>query len=215
MRLKDLDNETIQTMLESVAVRYRVKCDELNATLIRQTLQAEYSNLLVEKFNNAFIKHTAGRFMISDKQEGNKPYGDLSAQFVCQVIKFYNEYLAKENAKPKLIEVEKQIEHKDISVEDHRIFVEKFIKEKGKLPEYADWNNLYLHLEKLGEFKITVEEKEMYVENVRCDIEEKIVVFKSLHKDTSPLKDILKDSKLFKIECRKRYIIKYYEGKIK
>lgn len=109
MRLRKLSNGDLDVMIEAVAVRYRVKCDELNCIIIRQTLQSEYLNYKVEDFNKAFIKHCAGAFTISDKSDNNKPYGDLSTLFVCQVLNSYKDHLNKINARPKVIDVSKQI----------------------------------------------------------------------------------------------------------
>ena len=73
MKIQDLNEEQLGDLIGGVAIRYRVQCDAINLKLIIQTIQSEYSKYSVNDFNEAFIKHCSGKFMISREQEGNKP----------------------------------------------------------------------------------------------------------------------------------------------
>lgn len=213
MRIKNLNTENIQTLIEAVAIRYRVKCDEINSTLIRQTLQAEYGNMFVNDFNNAFIKHCAGRFMISKEAEGNKPYGDLNCLFVCDVLKGYKIWLQAENRKPKPIEPAKQLEMPKENKRDAYEFIKKVVQERGKLPIIANWSDAYLYMEQNGIINISTEDKVLFSEIVKEDIKEEL---RKLKRDNSngyrELKRITESKNLYAAELRKRYLYKYFEN---
>ena len=119
MRLKELNDPVLETKIEAIALRYRVKCDSMNMIIIKQTLLGEYSSYLVEDFDNAFIKHCSGKFMIDKEQSNNKPYGDLSTLFICSVLNHYKEYKNKQNLiKPLEAPKTKMIEQKPKTKEE-------------------------------------------------------------------------------------------------
>ena len=216
MRLKDLTKDDLSTMIEGVVLRYRVKCDELNNTLIRQTLQSELSNLLVSDFNDSFIKHCAGRFMISEKEEGNKPYGDLSAQFICLVIKKHKEWKAKENAKPKLIEVSKQLpmsqKTKEEEAEEQYLFIKSVWEKENKVPLIANWVAAFKYMERAKIISLDRDEKEMFLENVRAEITEEKEKKRIMKDNFRTLEGILTNPDQLKNECRKRMVINYFKN---
>lgn len=221
MRIKNLNNEQISTMIEGVALRYRVKCDELNNTLIRQTLQSEFSNLLVNDFNNSFIKHCSGRFMIGKEEKDNKPYGDLSAQFICLVINKFKEWIQKENAKPKLISIDKQLPMSKQSKEEEQKkkfeMIDSCFKETGEIPSLAYWPEAFRYMMRIGLIKITSKEAEEFREKVVEELKSKIkdVRFKNSGFETVQelnLQMKLKSKDSIIKECEKQFIINYYKN---
>jgi len=213
MRIKNLPKDQIETLIQAVAIRYRVKTDQINTTLIRQTLQAEFNNMFVNEFNEAFIKHCAGRFMISKEAEGNKPYGDLSCLFVCNVLKAFKSWKQAENAKPKLITPDKQLEMPKENIRDAYEFIKKVVDETNNLPIVANWNDAFLYMEQEGIIKIDLDEKIMFSEIVKEDLLDEIKFLKKERKNGyQDLIKILENKKLFAGELRKRYLQKYFEN---
>jgi hypothetical protein len=218
MRIKQLNNSDLETMIEAVGVRYRVKCDEINNVLIRQTLQSEFAAMLVVDFNNAFIKHCSGKFMISKEAEGNKPYGDLSCLFICDVLKGFKVYKAKEIAKPQLVApIEKQLpmskETIEKTQEKHFHVINDWHKQNGEVPLIANWSEAFLHMERIELIKVDYDEKQMFLENVVFDLNSERKRLKHEGSNYGHITNMLDSKVLLKKEARKRFIIKYYENK--
>jgi len=217
MRLKDLTNETIEAMIGATAIRYRVNCDEMNSTIIRQTIQSEHGNYKVDNFNQAFIKHSSGKFVISNKEGNNKPYGDLSALFVCQVLNGFTEFLRRANMnRPKRIEVSKQIEpvKEDPLVVQKKAFdfIDSEFNKNGKCEKGANWSDAFEYMQREGFIVLTKDEKQMFKDNVVEDIKHEIKQNKLVGKMISSLDMALNDDGVLKYQCRKRLIIKHYEN---
>ena len=187
MRINQLNIEQVNTLIESVAIRYRVKCDEMNAAIIIQTIQSEYGRYLLEDFNEAFIKHCSGKFMISREQEGNKPYGDLSAQFVCQVLNAFKVYKA-EYLRQHPIKIEgqtvKALTHNEIAEHTEKAF--NLFKNK-KMLTGAKWTEIYNDLKDKGEINIPKEEHKLLMLEIREDIINEISRSKELEERPSML----------------------------
>ncbi len=218
MRLKELNDPVLETKIEAIAVRYRVKCDSMNMIIIKQTLLGEYSSYLVEDFDNAFIKHCSGKFMIDKEQSNNKPYGDLSTLFICSVLNHYKEYKNKQNLikpleAPKTNMIEEKKKSKEENAEEWYNFINDEFEKNGKVPLMADWNAAYWWMVTNKIIEVDKDTLEMFAENVRADIEHDIKVRKAERRDFKLEQKILDHPKSFKIECRKRYLINYYENK--
>ena len=175
MRINELNIEQVNTLIESVAIRYRVKCDEMNAAIIIQTIQSEYGRYLLEDFNEAFIKHCSGKFMISREQEGNKPYGDLSAQFVCQVLNAFKVYKA-EYLRQHPIKIEgqtvKALTHNEIAEHTEKAF--NVFKNK-KMLTGAKWTEIYNDLKDKGEINIPKDEHKLLMLEIREEDRKSVV----------------------------------------
>lgn len=220
MRLKNLNNADLETMIEATAIRYRVKCDEINNVLIRQTLQAEFAAMLVIDFNNAFIKHCAGKFVISEKPDNNKPYGDLSCLFICDVLKAFKIYKAKEIAKPQLAApISKQLEMNTATKEElqkeHYEIINDWYNKHGEVPLLANWNEAFIYMWRTKIIVIDADEVEMFKDLVVYNLNAEIKKLKVERANYGHLKNIVENPGLLRMECRKQFIIKYYNQKTK
>jgi len=207
-------------MIEATAIRYRVKCDEINNVLIRQTLQAEFSAMLVVDFNSAFIKHCAGKFVISEKPDNNKPYGDLSCLFICDVLKAFKIYKAKEIAKPQLVApIEKQLPMTAATKEDlqkqHYEIINNWFDKHGEVPLLANWGEAFVYMWKSKIITIDPDEVEMFKDLVIFNLQSEIKKLKVSRANYGHLKNIISTPVLLRMECRKQFIIKYYNQKTK
>jgi len=169
MKISDINNEDLGTMIDGVALRYRVQCDEINENIIRQTLQSEYKNLSVNDFNEAFIKHCSGKFTISKNPDNNKPYGDLSTQFLCQVINAYKEHKAlKLRLNPPKAEPLKELTAMSIDKNKQAIKAFNEFKKKGS---YFDFSNIiYKHLDETGVLNVSTKRKKAFWEKAKQNI---------------------------------------------
>lgn len=216
MRIRQLQNNEIDTMIEAVAIRYRVKCDEINTILIRQTIQSEFKLYHLNDFNDAFIKHCSGKFMISKEAEGNKPYGDLSALFICDVLNGYKNYKAKNHKIKPIEDTSRLIEVKKMTKEENAKhwfdWVIAEMKANKKIPMMADWDSIFWLLTKDGSITLDNDSKEMFLESVRFDIQEEINFRKAEHKDYRNYTRMLESEDSLKRECRKRIVKKHLEN---
>ena len=213
MKIQDLNEDQLNTLIQGVAIRYRVKCDEMNAMIIIQTIQSEYSKYSINDFNEAFIKHCSGKFMISKEQEGNKPYGDLSAQFVCQVINAYKVYKADYNRQhPVKIEtkVVPALTYDEIAHHTEKAF--NLFKHDQKLTG-AKWSEIYHHLKKEGEINIPKEEYKILMMEIRQSINEEILRKEEMKQPAILLSMCLESKIMFDCECLKRVVLNYFEEK--
>lgn len=206
-RLKNTPLEQINNSLDRIALLYRVKADDVNRMIIINTLVKEYPNYLFEDFNEAFNKHVVGKFSIDD----DKPYGDLSTMFICRVLNGYTEYKRKNPEKP---EPKPQLPIPEDTPQQAFEFVEKIFNETGEEPLLANWNLAFKHAEDIGLIKLTNDEKHMFMDNVRYELEEDMN-YKKVRKINSwvDIRAILENKSLLAFECRKRMLINYFQNK--
>lgn len=207
-RLKNTSLEQINNSLDRIALLYRVKADEINRMIIINTVVNEYPNYLFEDFNEAFNKHVVGKFSVDD----DKPYGDLSTMFICRVLNGYTEYKRRNPDKP---EPKPQLPIPEDTPKQAFDFIEKIFNETGKEPLLANWNLAFKHAEETNLITLTTDEKLMFQENVRFEIEQEMK-YKRVRKLNGwiDLREILENKSLMAYECRKRILIKYFNDRV-
>ena len=214
MRIKQLSNSDLDSLIETVALRYRVKCEGVNTILIRQTLQSEFSNYLINDFNDAFIKHCSGRFMISKEQEGNKPYGDLSSLFICQVLNGFNKYKADYlRQHPPKIETP---EIKQLSFDEKKYLTEETFEKFKNNEDLKGINfpSIYEYLKSIDEISIPKDEYKILMLEIREEIENEARSIE--YSGKNPFYELLALSSkmIFDFECLKRVVLRYFEEKM-
>jgi hypothetical protein len=114
------------------------------------------------------------------------------------------------------LNVSRQIEQKKLTKEENAENWLKWSKEEtkknGKAPLLADWDAIFWILTETDEITLDDEEKEIFSEVVRAELENELARLKQQRKDIKTVNNKLNNKKAFKMECRKRIVIKYLEN---
>ena len=134
------------------------------------------------------------------------------------VINKYKEWIQKETARPKLAApVEKQLpmstESKEEIQKQNFEIIDNWVKEKGEVPLFANWSEAFLHMERVKLIEMDNDAKQMFLDNVTFELEEEKKKLRLERSNYGHISNMLESKVLLKKECRKRFIIKYYENK--
>lgn len=173
--------------------------------LIIDILKKKFSdfgmNEIIEAFTMAFAKEI----------EVDKTYGNLTVEWIASVLVAYRKYRNKHIA---LFEKDKeankpQVEYTDLEYYDGLV---KIIKELKEIPETYQYDAVFRHLEDAKLVSLTTDEKQMYADNVKADIQESISI--ELDRETrNKLKALIDNTAQFKKECRRLYCINHFKNK--
>lgn len=213
-KLKELDKTILDGLIQKAAIIYRVNLDTINLTIISQTLLTEFGNMSAVDFEAAFVKHAAGNFSISRNPDSNRPFGDLSAYFVCSVLKYFKEWNAKETLKQKSIAAANvpAIEYKPDEGKEAFELIKEFAG-SGKKILFANWRAAFKYMECEGIIKKTNEEKQLFLDAVIKELKEELTRTKWRSNEEKTIKEILNNKGLLKLECRKRFIKQHFNLK--
>lgn len=162
-------------------------------------------NEIIEAFSMAFAREI----------EVDKTYGNLTVEWIASVLAAYRKYRNKHIA---LFEKEKDkeesIKNEEMVYTDEAYYISllKYIKEEKQIPETWQYDAVFRYLEDSGEVKINNDEKQMYADNIKADLqEEKDAALDK--KEHAGIGSILDNPDKFKKECRRRFCINHFKNK--
>ena len=206
-KLKDLDKTILDGLIQKAAIIYRVNLDTINLTIISQTLLSEFGNMSAINFEAAFVKHAAGNFSISRNPDSNRPFGDLSAYFVCSVLKHFKEWNAKETLKQKSIAAANvpAIEYKPDEGKEAFELIESFAG-SGKTILFANWRAAFKYAVDEGIIEFNKNEYQTFIYSVIDELKEELSRTKYKSNSAKSIKETLNKKELLSLECKKRFI---------
>lgn len=138
-------------------------------------------------------------------------YQNFNTMYVSNVLQAFKRWEMKNPPKP---EPKPQLPIPEDTPKQAFDFIEKIFNETGKEPLLANWNLAFKHAEETKLIVLTNEEKTMFQENVRFEIEEEMN-YKRVRKLNGwiDLREILESKSLMAYECRKRILINYFNGR--
>lgn len=138
-------------------------------------------------------------------------YQNFNTMYVSNVLQAFKRWEMKNPPKP---EPKPQLPIPEDTPKQAFDFIEKIFNETGKEPLLANWNLAFRHAEESKLIVLTNEEKAMFQENVRFEIEEEMN-YKRVRKLNGwiDLREILESKSLMAYECRKRILINYFNGR--
>lgn len=175
-------------------------------------IKKQFGDVSMQEIALAFELVTAKKLPMG-KNEG-RHYAKFDMQYVGDVLHAFKTYRGRQL---KMYEEQKKIKElqegnfENISGQEMYEGIKRISLKDGKLMRAADWGAAFLYAESEGLIdKMTNDEKDMYVENVRADIKEKA----STGHNPRPLLDILRTDESIASECRKRIIQDHFQKMI-
>lgn len=208
-KLKESNQNDILTILA-----YAIQVTGVNVEKIsNQDLQV-IANYLKENYPHVKVGEIKEAFDLGIKSELDidlNHYQNFSAMYVSNIIQAYKRYKMKHPPKP---EPKPQLPIPEDTPKQAFDFIEKIFNETGKEPLLANWNLAFKHAEETNLITLTTDEKLMFQENVRFEIEEEMN-YKRVRKLNGwiDLREILESKSLMAYECRKRILINYFNGR--
>lgn len=183
-------------------------------------IQRNFKTLSLQDLVKAFDLYNGQQLEFSDPKFGH--YGSFSLTFLGTILKAYKEWKRKEALKPKkreIVPVEKQIQERKLTKEENAKewydSVCKAIKNTSSDMILADWDAVYWYMNMNRMIDLTVDEKEMFLDNVKFEVQEEMSKRKLEGKDCSNYKRMIDDEKSLIRECKKRLVIKHLENELK
>jgi hypothetical protein len=178
-------------------------------------LKRNFGLLRINDIDISFELYSAQELDFKDSH-----FNSFDNVFIGKVLKSYQEWKQKEAKKPKLlkpigmdIQIDEPKKTKEQYAEDEFKHLDENYEKALKGFMLVDWNAAYWWMLTNKIIEVDKDTLEMFAENVRADIEHDIKVRKAERRDFKLEQKILDHPKSFKIECRKRYLINYYENK--
>ena len=179
-------------------------------------LKRNFKLLNLTDLLKAFDLFSGQELEFSDPKFGH--YGSFDLVFIGKVLKAYQKWKIKEALKPKKVvalntdrQIEVSTKTKEENAKEWFEHVDKEIKTTSSDFILADWDAIYWHMEKEKIIKLDKEEKEMFLENVRFDIQEEMKHRKLERKNINNQERMLSSEGSLKRECRKRIVIKHFD----
>jgi len=215
VKIKETNTTTIKQAVFTAMVLtgfkpQNIDVDSLN--VIISSIQRGFPTLTMDEFKTAFEMGVDGKLGID-----LTTYQNFNSLYISNVLQAFNRYKIKNNLIIKLDKPmeTKQLDKPKISKEENAAnwydFVKKEVAKSGKVPFMADWVACYWYMEQNNFINLTKEEKQMFADNVRVEMELDVKKRKVEGKDFQTEMKILEDKKSFANECRKQYVIKYFE----
>lgn len=203
--------EILNKVSFSIGISNSLSQTELD--LIFNHLKKEHKLVKIEEIDDAFSKYSAEKlkFMHLGKEvRFIEHFNKFDNTFISRVLNAYEKY-KQENIKP---EPKPQLPIPEDTPKQAFDFIEKIFNKTGKEPLLANWNLAFRHAEESKLIVLTNEEKAMFQENVRFEIEEEMN-YKRVRKLNGwiDLREILESKSLMAYECRKRILINYFNGR--
>lgn len=208
MKIKELNNNNILKIKIGAAcllVGMHGGIDELEEQILIDFLKTKFGNFNEEEFIEAFKLYAAGELNFKEAV-----YNNFSPFFVGKILNSYKDYKAKEAAKPKLFKEKTLLPEPEYVHEKQLELLKEFIKDETKKP--PDWSKMYEYLENKGVFSFTDEQKQVLGGSIRNELKDCIREAKNKKKQTVIYEVLLSSKMLFKVECRKRIILKHFKN---
>lgn len=207
MKVSEISNieSLIKTCAKLAGIRNELEADDY--LVIQLVLKEEYPNLSADFLRNAFVKYGSGKLGEFEH------YGSFTTLFLGKVINAYKENLRKENLKPKVQPIEKQIEGpiEDLTGERAFNFIKNIYEKEGKAPIFANWNKAFYYAEKEGLINLTDEDKLKLKEKVKRELRNEYKNKRNLAASVSTLAAYSITDIELKKECRKSALINYFK----
>lgn len=176
---------------------------------LSQWIQKQFGDISMQEVALAFD-------LVTSKKIGDKirHYNSFSKQYIGDVLHAFKTWRGKQIV---LFEQDQKVKalqegnFEKISGQEMYEGIKRISLKDGKLMRAADWGVAFLYAESEGLIdKMSNDEKEMYVDNVKADIKDKA----STGHNPRPLLDILSTDVSLASECRKRIIQDHFQNMI-
>lgn len=208
IRITETDDLNIKQSL-----MYAMQCIGFDSSRINKEEIEFIINFLKKNFKFFKTENIRTAFELGVKGELDiemNHYQNFNTMYVSNVLQSYKRWEMKNPPKP---EPKPQLPIPEDTPKQAFDFVEKIFNETGKEPLLANWNLAFKHAEETNLITLTTDEKLMFQEKVRFEIEEEMN-YKRVRKLNGwiDLREILESKSLMAYECRKRILIKYFEN---
>lgn len=209
IRITETDDLNIKQSL-----MYAMQCIGFDSSRINKEEIEFIINFLKTNFKFFKTENIRAAFELGVKGELDiemNHYQNFNTMYVSNVLQSYKRWEMKHPPKP---EPKPQLPIPEDTPKQAFDFIEKIFNETGKEPLLANWNLAFRHAEETKLIVLTNEEKAMFQENVRFEIEEEMN-YKRVRKLNGwiDLREILESKSLMAYECRKRILINYFNGR--
>lgn len=205
----NLFSQTWNKATFSIGIREPLESDELQ--VIYEFVHEEYKSLSLKDIDKAFRLYASQKLDFKDSH-----YQSFDNVFIGKVLISYQEWLRKDNLKPKVyIEPSHQIGNKlDPIAEREKAFkfIDKVWSDKKSFPIIANWSDAFLYAEESNLISLSNDEKIKIKEEVELDIKKDYLDQKSLKGLVESFNLFLEKASL-KTECRKKTLQKYFINK--
>jgi len=206
----------MQSVCFDIGIREPLQSEDVDS--IFNFINRNFGLLNLIQIKEAFELFSADRLTFADPKFGH--YNSFDNTFIGKVLSSYKTYIVDYNFRNKhkqkpIEDASKLIEVKRLSKEENAQqwydWVLTEIKDGGKVPMMADWDALYWILTKEKKIVLDTDSKEMFMDNVKFEIQEEIVFRKAEKRDYRNYTRMLESDDSLQRECRKRIVIKHLE----
>lgn len=180
-------------------------------------LKSKFGEFTPQEIEIALQMYSCGSITVE-----NKPYGVLSTLFLSEVFNQYRIHrkMAKDIHERKMNEQKQLMAPKKDPDEVNKNLTEflvQYISENNCLPESYAWDEVFLHLEKIKEIDLAVEDKKDFVSLQREELIERIEYYKNVvgkKQEVLEMLRLLNDTKAMQSYCRRKLVHLYFENKL-
>jgi hypothetical protein len=180
--------------------------------LLAKFVMYEFSTLTISEIEKAVFMAKAGKFHGCNSSDYNK----LGIDFMGRVLHAYIKNKKNNNLIKEPVKKEEELFCDINDPKKAYEFIKNIYEKEGKEPFIANWNHAFFYMEKEGKIKLSNDEKNIFAENLHYEMKDEAEKLRKMRDNKHHhLREILKSKILFKIECRKRLVKIYFEGKSK
>lgn len=168
------------------------------------------TNFLQQTFGDFSMQEITEAIMWGLKNGYTETYNKLGAPYLSKILVAYRNYrnkqIALQEKENEIAKDKKQIEEMAlIPDEDFYNGVIQYCRDNKKLPQNWNYTAVFNHMIEVGDIKLTKEERQMYLDNVIAELQEKqkAAVDKQEYDE---IKATLADEEKLRIFCRKRIV---------
>lgn len=180
-----------------------------------ENITTEHWNIMIDYLQRNFPRIT-GNQVIEAFESGLRGeldvnlshYQNFNAMYVSSVINAHKRHLANVR-RNKPTPIEKQIAPPKKNIKDETEKLKQF--KAGNKKNVPDWELLYEKMQNDGVAVMNNEQKKKFGALVRMDIENDITTREIEKRNTFHLELLINSPMFFKLECRKRMVLKYFK----
>lgn len=211
IRITETDDLNIKQSL-----MYAMQCIGFDSSRINKEEIEFIINFLKKNFKFFKTENIRTAFELGIKGELDiemNHYQNFNTMYVSNVLQAFKRWEMKNPPKP---EPKPQLPIPEDTPKQAFDFIENIFNETGKEPLLANWNLAFKHAEETNLITLTTDEKLIFQEKVRFEIEEEMN-YKRVRKLNGwiDLREILESKSLMAYECRKRILINYFTNGVK
>jgi hypothetical protein len=207
---------TMQTVCFDIGIRQALDSHDIDSAF--NFINRNFGLLNLTQIKEAFDLFSADKLKFPDPKFGH--YNSFDNTFIGKVLSSYNVYISDYNFRNKhkilkpieTVLIEKPNQTKEEEAKEWFDFVKNESENKREIL-IADWSLLYWYMEKEGLIDLDNDEKEMFYDILKNELEHEIMTRKSEGIDYSSYKKTLDSKSMMKRECRKRLVVKHFENK--